>query len=106
MSRSNHRVYRDGRSEKCQCDDETDATTMKQLPKSPPRSDDPLTEVLVNRFPQGRSFIDPPRGAVQMHHEAPGPVRRQIFRPVDDEFLRARVEIALTEWRRIDRVEE
>jgi hypothetical protein len=41
-----------------------------------------------------------------MHHQGPGLVHRQITRPVDDEFLGSRVEIALTERRRIDRVEE
>src|SRR5215208_7028404 len=79
---------------------------MKQLPKSPPRSDDPLTEVLVNRFTQRRSFISSTRRTVQMHHQAPGPVRGQVARPIHDEFLRAWVKVALTERRRIDRVEE
>src|SRR5688500_4665092 len=46
-----------GRGQKCQRDDETDATTTEQLPKSPARGDDSLTEVLVNRVAQGRSFI-------------------------------------------------
>jgi hypothetical protein len=41
-----------------------------------------------------------------MHHQGPGFVHRQITCPVDDEFLGSRVEIALTERRRIDRVEE
>jgi hypothetical protein len=41
-----------------------------------------------------------------MHHQGPRLVHRQIARPVDDEFLRSRVEVALTERRRIDRVEE
>jgi hypothetical protein len=41
-----------------------------------------------------------------MHHQGPWLVRRQIARPVDDEFLGSRVQIALTERRRIDRVEE
>jgi hypothetical protein len=65
-----------------------------------------LTEVLVNRFSQGRCFVGSPRRPVQMHHQGPGLVHRQIPRPVDDEFLGSRVEIALTERRRIDRVEE
>jgi phosphoenolpyruvate carboxylase len=41
-----------------------------------------------------------------MHHQRPGVIHLQITRPVDDEFLGSRVEIALTERRRIDRVEE
>ncbi len=41
-----------------------------------------------------------------MHHQSPRLVRRQIGRPADDEFLGFRVEIPLTERRRIDRVEE
>src|SRR5687768_13671128 len=41
-----------------------------------------------------------------MHHQTPGPIRRQIARPLNDELLRARVKVALTERRRIDRVEE
>src|SRR6185503_8642773 len=65
-----------------------------------------LTEVLVNRLSQGRSFVESPGRAVQMHHEGPGLVHRQVTRPVDDEFLDSRVEIALTERRRIDGVEE
>ena len=69
-------------------------------------TDDALTEVLVNRLSQGCSFVGSPRRAVQMHHQGPGLVDRQISRPVDDEFLGSRVEIALTERRRIDRVEE
>ena len=66
----------------------------------------PLTEVFVNRLSQGRRFVGPPRRAVQVHHQGPGLVHPQITRPVDDEFLSSRVEIALTERRRIDRVEE
>src|SRR5687767_11937588 len=84
---------RDGRGEKCQRYNEADATTAKQLPKCPPGSDDSLTEVLVNRLSQGRSFVGSPRRAVQMHHQGPGLVHRQITCPVDDEFLSSRVEI-------------
>ena len=36
---------RDGGGEKCQGDEETDATATKQLPKRPSRGRDPLTEV-------------------------------------------------------------
>jgi hypothetical protein len=68
--------------------------------------DGSLTAVLVNRFTQGRSFVVAPCRAVQVHDQSPGLVHRQITSPVDDEFLGARVEIALTERRRIDRVEE
>ena len=80
--------------------------TTKQLPKVSLGSNDSLTEVLVNRFPQGRSFVGATCRAVQMHRQGPGLVRRQIARPVDDEFLGARVDIALSERRGIDRVEE
>ena len=97
---------RDGRREKCQGDGQTDPAAAKEFPKSPLGRDDPLTEVLVNRLSQGRSFVGSPRRAVKMHHQAPGLIHRQISRPVDDEFLGARVEIALAERRGIDRVEE
>ena len=41
-----------------------------------------------------------------MHHQSPRLVLRQITRPVDDECLSSRVEVALTEGRRVDCVEE
>ena len=96
----------DGRGEECQRDNETNATTTKQLPQFPSGSNDSLTEVLVNRGSQGRTFVGASRRPVQVHQQGPGLVGRQITRPADDEFLGSRVEIALTEWRRIDRVEE
>ena len=79
---------------------------IKQLPKFPPGSHDSPTEKLVYGLSKCRSFVGSPGRAVQMHHQGPRLVHRQITRPVDDEFLGSRVEIALTERRRIDRVEE
>ena len=96
----------DGRGEKCQRDNETDATTTKQLPECPFGGDDPLSEVLVNRLSQDRSFVELASRTVQMHDQGPRHIPRQITGPTDNEFVRSWVEIALTERRRIDRVEK
>src|SRR5688572_2732487 len=60
----------------------------------------------MNRIPQRRRFIAAACGAVQMDHQRERHVCRTVLRPSDDELFGARVEIALMERGRIDRVEQ
>jgi hypothetical protein len=54
-----------------------------------------LTGIVLRRCNRRLSarFVESAGRAVQMHHQSPRFVDRQITRPVDDEFLGSRIEI-------------
>jgi hypothetical protein len=60
----------------------------------------------VNRVPKHRRFVGRARRSVQMHQETERGVVSQVFAPTNDELLRAGVEVALVERRRVDGVEQ
>jgi len=60
----------------------------------------------VNRIAEGNRLIGHPCGTVQMNHERECRVARKIGAPADDELFSFWIEVALVEWRRIDRVEQ
>ncbi|PYR44898.1 MAG: hypothetical protein DMF89_26625 [Acidobacteria bacterium] len=66
----------------------------------------PLSDELVNRFSKDDRFIRPARRSFQVHDESERRITGQVPTPVDDEFRRSRVQVAFTEWRRIDGVEK
>jgi hypothetical protein len=79
---------------------------MEQLAKRSSGASRTRFEVLVNRLAEQRGFVCSPGGTFEVDAQRQRRVTRQIARPFDNEFLRTGIHVALTEWGRIDGVEE
>ena len=86
-------------------DRQADPAPTKELTQVSSRTRRPLSEELVNCFSKDDRFIRPARRSCQVHDESERRINRQVSTPIDDEFLRSRVEVAFTERRRVDGVE-
>jgi hypothetical protein len=74
------------------------ATLMNtRLPSMPDASTLKEQGFKAPEIPQSRGFVGPPGPAVQVHHQRPRFVHRQVAGPGDDELLGARIQIALAE---------